>query len=328
MAIACRYCNLVLTISDPAHVDAARRAIVREASTLVDDETLIGRLTVVIQELARNLVNHAGGGELLFSHDGRRISLIAMDNGPGMDNIAQCLADHYSTTGTMGAGLGAIRRMSDEFDLYSRPGQGALVYAGFRLPCGPRDPEPRVGTVCTAYPGEDVCGDSWAVKGHRVMVCDGLGHGHLAHEASRKAREVFLLHNPSLPLTAVMEQLHRALLPTRGGAVALAEIEPAIGRVSFCGIGNISGMLAGDRSRGLMSSNGTVGYKIGRIQSFSYPWDKAMPLILTSDGITTRYNLSGDLAILGRHPALIAALIHRDYKRLNDDVTVVVMKGE
>lgn len=329
MALSPRRSHLVIPVSDPAHVDAARRAIIREVSTLADDEMLIGRLTVVVQELARNLVNHAGGGELLFTYDDQRLDVVAVDKGPGMANVAQCLADHYSTTGTMGAGLGAIRRMSDVFDLYSRPGQGSLVYAGFLLP-GPANLNAGLvtGAVCTAYPGEEVCGDAWATRANRVMVCDGLGHGHLAHEASRKARDVFLMHDPAEPLTSLMDRLHRALLPTRGGALAIAELLPEAGRVNFCGVGNISGTLIGDRSRGMISSNGTVGYKMGRIQSFSYPWDHSTLLILSSDGITSKCSLSGDPGLASRHPAIIAAFIHRDFRRSNDDVTVVVMKGE
>ncbi|MBA1274132.1 ATP-binding protein [Stutzerimonas azotifigens] len=321
------YQSLQLTVSDPAHVDAARRAAVREAEAVTANETLLGRLTVVVQEMARNLVNHADGGELLVNATPAGIALLAVDSGPGMTSVAQCLADSYSTTGTMGAGLGAIRRMSDTFDLFSQPGMGTVVYAFIALdgiaPSGFMS-----GAVCTPHPSETVCGDAWAVKGNRVMICDGLGHGHNANTASALARSLFLDHDPQLELEQLLERTHRALSSTRGGAIAFAEILPDLGQVRFCGAGNIAGVLLGDRSRSMVSANGTVGYRIGRIQSFSYPWDRDTLLVMSSDGISGKWGSAAYPGLHGRHPAIIAALIHRDYKRLNDDATVVVVRSE
>jgi anti-sigma regulatory factor (Ser/Thr protein kinase) len=104
-------------ISHTAHADAARRAIVHLARRLTTDESLLGRIGVVVQEMARNLVIHASGGELLYYQDDSRLELLAVDRGPGMADVARCLADSYSSKGTMGAGLGAISRLSDRFDI-------------------------------------------------------------------------------------------------------------------------------------------------------------------------------------------------------------------
>lgn len=319
--------DLTISISDAAHIDAARRQIVRLASELTGDETLLGKLTVVVQEAARNLINHAGGGELLYSQSEGSLRLLCIDQGPGMQNVAQCLTDSYSTAGTMGAGLGAIQRMSDHFDLFSQPGQGTVLFAQFDLPGLSHVPPERfsVGAVCTPYPGEEICGDAWAIKDNRVMIADGLGHGYAASVASQKAREVFLEHNLSLPLEALLEQMHRALTSTRGGAISIAEILLEQRQVRFCGMGNVAGMILTDKQRSMVSSNGTVGYRIGRVQSFSYPWEPDGVLLLASDGIGTKLNLSNYSGLYGRHPAVIAGLVHRDYKRLNDDATVVVV---
>lgn len=322
-----RRSQIPFVIREAVHIDAARRAIVREVEHATRNETFLGRLTVVIQELARNLINHAGEGELLFSQSEHSVELLAIDKGPGMNNVAQCLADNYSTTGTMGAGLGAIRRMSDQFDLFSQPGQGTVAFASMNLlPTAPKGYV--VGAVCTPYPGEDLSGDAWAMKGNRVLVCDGLGHGHAASAASQSARSVFLGHDPSLPLNEVMTQLHRVLSGTRGGATAIAEIQPETGQVQFCGVGNIAGVLFADKPRSMVSGNGTVGYKVGRIQTFNYPWDPATLLVMASDGINTRLDLSRYIGLHGRHPAVVAGLIYRDFRRLNDDATVVVVKRE
>ncbi len=299
MALKASPCRQSIEISEPIHVDAARRAVVRAASALGGDEQWLGRLTVVVQELARNLVNHAGQGTLLFSADEQGIELLAVDRGPGMTDVARCLADNYSTAGTMGAGLGAIRRMSDGFDIYSQPGGGTLVRA--RLALGAQVPEPLIsGAVSTPHPAEEVCGDGWAVKGSRVMVCDGLGHGHAAHAASSRAYELFLDHDPAVPLPELMQRTHRVLSSTRGGAMAFAEIQADRGQVLFCGVGNIAGTLLADRSRSMVSANGTVGYKVGRIQTFNYPWDSATVLVMASDGIGSKWSLD-------KYPGILAS---------------------
>jgi len=311
-------------VSHEAHADAARRTIARHAGQLSSDETLLGRLGVVVQEMARNLVLHAGGGELLYYQDGERLELLAVDKGPGMADVGRCLADSYSSKGTLGAGLGAISRLSDQFDIYSQPGQGTVVLARFHL--RPVQGPLISAGVCTPYPGEEVSGDGWAVRGNRLLVCDGLGHGHAAHAASTLARELFLDHDPSLPLETLLERMHRALASTRGGALALAEVLAEQAQVRFCGMGNIAGVLFDGRGRSMVSGNGTVGYRIGRIQSFSYPWTPSTVLLMSSDGIGTRHDLAAYPGLAGRHPAVIAAVLHRDFRRLNDDATMVVMK--
>lgn len=311
-------------ITHEAHADAVRRAIISHARPLCGDDDLLGRLTVVAQEMARNLVLHAHGGELHYYQDAQRLELLAVDRGPGMTDVARCLADSYSTTGTLGAGLGAISRLSDGFDIYSQPGQGTVVFAQFQLQPLPGDLI--CSGVCTPYPGEEVCGDAWAVQGNRLMVCDGLGHGLAAHAASNRARQLFLQHDLNLSLENLLECLHRALMSTRGGALALAEVLPRQAQVLFCGMGNIAGVLHDGRSRNMVSGNGTVGYRIGRIHSFSYPWTPSTLMLLASDGINTRHEVANYPGLAARHPAVIAAVIHRDFRRHNDDATAVVLK--
>jgi anti-sigma regulatory factor (Ser/Thr protein kinase) len=324
MEIDSQACSLVLAVSDLAHVDAARRAIVRQATRLISDEQRLGKLTIVVQELGRNLVLHAGQGQLIYRQDAHGLYLLAVDSGPGMGNVSQCLTDHYSSIGTMGVGLGSVRRMADTFDIFSQPDQGTVVFAGFTL----AEPAPGLchGAVCVPYPGEEVCGDAWAVKEHRVMICDGLGHGHAASAASARAREVFLAQDPKLPLEQLMERLHRALMPTRGGAVGIAEVKADARQVIYCGMGNIAGMLISEKNRGMVSSNGTVGYRMGRIHTFSYPWEPGTVLVMTSDGIKTRLDTDNYAGLRARHPDTIAAVLNRDFRRNNDDSTVVVAR--
>ena len=96
---------------------------------------LAGTVAIAATELANNLLLHAGGGELLIQTLGPtirpRVELLAIDRGPGMSDVARCLTDGYSTAGTPGTGLGAVRRLASEFDIYSAPGEGTVVMARF-----------------------------------------------------------------------------------------------------------------------------------------------------------------------------------------------------
>lgn len=92
------------------------------------------RIEIVILELARNLVVHAGGGKLnLIPLDspehGRGMQIESRDEGPGIADIELALQDGYSTAHTLGAGLPGVRRLMDEFVIESTLGVGTYVRA-------------------------------------------------------------------------------------------------------------------------------------------------------------------------------------------------------
>ena len=91
------------------------------------------QLATVTSELARNILKYAGRGQIKLEnqeHKGRKgIRLIASDSGPGIKDIEQAMAEHYSTGGTLGLGLSGVKRMMDDFAITSQPGQGTRVEA-------------------------------------------------------------------------------------------------------------------------------------------------------------------------------------------------------
>jgi hypothetical protein len=187
-----------------------------------------------------------------------------------------------------------------------------------------------VGAVSVPHPGEEVCGDGWALvddgDGALVLVCDGLGHGPLAAEAATLATEAFVAGTESRP-APLIDRLHEALRPTRGAAVAVAELDRRHCVVRFSGIGNIAGRLLGDGpSRALVSHHGIVGHSVHKVQEFQYPWPKEGLLVLHSDGIVTKWSLERYPGLINRHPTLVAAIIYRDFRRARDDATVVVVR--
>ena len=132
------------------------------------------------------------------------------------------------------------------FDIHSTPGVGTGLLARVWAGRDGNDSGEAIGGISVPVPGEDVCGDAWAAVRDRdrvrVFLADGLGHGLLAAEAATRAREVFLAR-PRLDPADVVGLMHDSLRPTRGAAVAVADIDRGREVVCFAGVGNVAGFL-------------------------------------------------------------------------------------
>lgn len=321
--------------SDPSQVSAARLACQRLARSLDFDETRAGRLAIVTTEAMTNMVRHAGGGTLsvrpLAAGDALGIELLAIDAGPGMDSFAQSARDGVSTGGTAGTGLGAIQRLSDEFDVYTRPGAGSILRMALwnrdgAIPGSPYE----VGAVCIAKAGETECGDAWAMQPHAhgatFLVADGLGHGPDARRAACTAVEVLRTH-PEHSAIRLLDLAHGKLRATRGAAVAVMRHEAARAEVAFAGVGNIAAViLDGEGRRAMVSHNGIVGHNVHKSQEYCYPWPEGALLVAHSDGLESHWSLERFPGIRARHPSIIAGMLFRQHSRKRDDVTVLVVK--
>ena len=330
--------TVVVRVVDPAEPAEARRAALAMAQKLGFDEGGAGRVALVATEAATNLVKHGAGGEIVIQvvvdEKRRGIELLALDKGPGMPNLGNSMRDGVSTSGTHGTGLGAIARVPDVHDIYSRPGQGTAVLARFWDEASRRK-APRgiaVGGISVPRPGERVCGDRWALRrwprGVGVVVADGLGHGPQAAEAAEAMTRVFLEHADDGP-AATLQLGHDALRSTRGAAAAIAAIDGERGIVTYGGVGNIAGTVLTDGSRrNMVSHNGTLGHQMRTVGEFTYPWSHAALLVLCSDGLVSHWTLDAYPGLGARDPSLVAAVLYRDFTRGRDDVTVVVAKAE
>ena len=334
---------IALPLTEASQVGDARRSAVALAAAVGLDDRARADVALVVTEAATNLARHARGGELLFRsvHVGgdAGFEMLAVDRGPGMADLARSLVDGQSTAGTPGTGLGAIARRSDTFDVFTAAAGTVLLS---RLWPRPAVPPVRaehgwldVGVVCLPVRGEAACGDSWhaqAVPGGRtkVLVADGLGHGLLAAEASRLAVRLFRDHLHLDPVPMV-RALHAGLRGTRGAAVAVADLPTAsAGDVRFAGVGNVVATVSpadGGRTRSLVSHNGTAGVEARRVQEFAVPWLPGDLLLMHSDGLASRWQLSAYLGLRARRPSTIAAVLYRDFRRDRDDVTVLAVGG-
>lgn len=115
--------SLRIEVTEPSQVGAARRAAVALAAHAGLGEADQARVALVATEAATNLVKHAREGQILARPATERgvpaIELLAIDRGGGLARPAQAFADGYSTRGTLGAGLGAMQRLSDGFAFYT-----------------------------------------------------------------------------------------------------------------------------------------------------------------------------------------------------------------
>src|SRR5207253_11239629 len=125
-----------------------------------------------------------------------------------------------------GLGLAAVRRMADQFELHSPPGNGTAVLARFLDKPQGTTPCLLAGGLSLPLQGHKDCGDGWAMvrkdEALAILLVDGLGHGRLAAEPCNLAREAFLQSYPWEP-GPFIERLNLVLRATRGAVLALAQ---------------------------------------------------------------------------------------------------------
>jgi anti-sigma regulatory factor (Ser/Thr protein kinase) len=313
---------------------AVRRAAERLATELGMPENRVADLAIVAAEAAGNLVKHADEGTLLVRAvrvpDRAGVEILALDRGPGMADVVHSIGDGHSTAGTLGIGLGAIVRQSSWTDLHSVPGLGTVM--ALQVWAGETPPQPWAAGLTRPLTGEPVSGDGFAVReaeGRRqVLVCDGLGHGRLAHAATQEALRVFEA-TPAAPPAAVVEALHRKLSHTRGAALAVAELDAEAGLVRYAGLGNIAGtVLAADGGRrGMVSLPGIAGHQRRQIREYDYPLPAGGIVLMHSDGVVDRWNSADYPGLLSHSPQVIAATVLRDAGTRRDDAGVLVARA-
>jgi serine/threonine-protein kinase RsbT len=122
---------VVLEIRSPEDVvrvrQATRAAAIALGFSLVDQTKLV----TAASELARNTLEHGGGGDVRIEAIDRGarkgLRLTFSDEGPGIADVNQALKDGYTTGSGLGLGLGGARRLSNEFEIDSTPGSGTRV---------------------------------------------------------------------------------------------------------------------------------------------------------------------------------------------------------
>jgi len=340
-----------LRVEDASAVSACRKAVQVLAERLQFPAARVGQLALAVTEAASNLHKHAEQGSLLLcvNRDGPEpgIDLVTIDAGPGMPDVSAAGRDGHSTAGTLGIGLGAIRRLADFADLYSRPGRGTALAARFRpLLAGgttPPDPPALGGAARPPKPprpwpwgagllrpitGETECGDAYGAvqAGGTVtaVLCDGLGHGPLAATAAAEGVAA-VLDDPAGEPATLLGRVHRRMSGTRGGAVGIVQVGGQLAR--FAGLGNVAAsIVSGGTRKSMISIPGIAGHQARALRQFEYEVPPGAAVILHSDGISSRWEAAALPGIAARDPLLIAAVLLAEAGVHRDDAGVLVLK--
>jgi anti-sigma regulatory factor (Ser/Thr protein kinase) len=332
-----RHVSISIPIAEMSGVGEARRVAMSLARSLQFSESDAGRVGVVVTEAATNIVQHARHGEILLRPYAFQappvLELLALDKGPGMENVAEAMRDGFSTGGSRGVGLGAIARLATTFEVFSSPGLGTALLARLGRQGEQQQASQHLdyGVVCVPKRGEDASGDAWSVVmapgRSAILVVDGLGHGSLAFDAAREALRIFEAHPEESPVS-LLKILHAGLRGSQGAVAAIADIDWSARDVRFAGAGNIGGTLLPDdrRSAGLVSHAGTLGHSMTHFQEFHYPWPDHGHLILHSDGLSSRWTVEPYPGLRRKDPSIVAGVLYRDFASRTDDVVVLVAR--
>ncbi|WP_017729744.1 SpoIIE family protein phosphatase [Nafulsella turpanensis] len=327
-------------IEDRSYFSIIKKDIAKAAEGLGFSVEQIGKLNIIVAELSSNLLKFGDKKreflwKIIYQNGKGGIEIISIDKGRGIGNINQAMQDGFSTSGTAGEGLGAIKRLSHYFDLYSQSGQGTVLLS--RLFSSDKNAPLQTPPIASGFsvpkPGEEFCGDGYELdidtdkNQFQVLILDGLGHGTEAHAASEAALEVYKRLPKNSP-AQVLQQIDHSIKKTRGAVGMALNYNFKEQSISYCGVGNITGKLLGfDFGKSLISFNGIVGHVMSsRIHDQELEWGRGRLLILHSDGINTRWDINKYPHIQAHDPSILAACLYRDHSRGTDDVTIVVSR--
>ena len=298
----------------------------------------IGEIDIIIAELVSNLVKHAGGGQLfvkLIEASGTQgIEIISVDDGKGMVDVTRMVADGVSTKNTLGHGLGAMKRLSDLFQVYSLKDWGTVILLRLYdepLPFFIKPLKWDIKSVIIPKPGEQECGDGFFCNITndyiRLFLGDGLGHGPEAAKAVTKAGEAFLeceIHEP----VEIIRHINVAVKKTRGlvGTVAIFNLKQK--KWQICGVGNIATKIYNPGSlKNYMAYNGIIGLNVPNSLNFQeIEYESGQYLMMCSDGLKSRWDTTKFPAIARYDSSIISASLLKEFARYTDDMSVVTCK--
>ncbi|MFN2456171.1 MAG: ATP-binding protein [Pyrinomonadaceae bacterium] len=354
-----------INIKDEAEVGAARRAVHQYAREIGFTDTELAEIDIVVQEIGTNAVRYAkDGGALHFATplESTAISgleLFYCDKGPGIYNLDRAVRDGVSSSGSLGSGLGAIRRLMDEFEVYStvrstarlslanmrRTTHGTALLARKWTAAAKSHKRAmnntsdagdaltlkhRIGAWSRPYPGEDANGDAYYVRTREAQtllaVVDGLGHGHGAQVAANVVLGL-LDEWAGEPVGEILMAAHEALRATRGAVMSVVVIDTESNRFHYAGVGNVLARAFDTPERiSLISSNGTLGSRLGTVRVWTNAWSAGTTIVMASDGLSATWDMALYPGLLQKSPQLLAGVLMRDYARETDDATILVVR--
>ncbi|MEJ5362381.1 MAG: SpoIIE family protein phosphatase [Spirochaetota bacterium] len=330
--------HTLYTLTDESMIGHTRRGL-KSLCEQYKFDSIKEKAAVVVIELATNGIKHAKDSMIIVKtiETKKGIEIVYMDKGPGFD-VEKSMQDGFSAGGSLGIGLGSIKRLSDECYIYSEKQKATFIVCRFYENNTTSVPPALqmlskqrfiYSTICVPLIGEEFCGDTVAVHCNDdfalCMIADGLGHGEYAYKASTIAAEVFF-DNVTKEPHEILSRIDHALYSTRGASASIAKIIPEKNEVVYAGIGNIAGAIVGEKRVNMVSHNGTLGMHNSTIHTFTYPWSNNALCIMHSDGISSRWMLTDYPNIFAQDLSIIAAVLFNEYHRPKDDSSLLILK--
>lgn len=284
-----------------------------------DERGVIG---TVVSELATNIIKYAGHGTIRIKtllQDGRPgVCVQAIDHGPGIADVQAALRDGFSTGGTLGLGLPAVRRLMDTLHIHCPESGGTQVEAtrwsrrpiaapaSVRNAVSARPAEPRaaaplqlrIETRHRSYRSHALCGDCvWfhQAEGYALLAqLDGTGHGMPAHDAAAqivRAIEARIAQWPQRPdaslLSSLLDESHEAAEGTVGAAITLALIDRSSATLHHVGVGNTCIMVFRPGGWEGVSREGAIGLRYRPPVIGNHRLSAGDTVVLFSDGLSS-----------------------------------------
>jgi len=330
--------HLRLNAADRSYFALLKKEVHALAASAGFTPKRLAEIDIIVAEVVSNLAKHTTlGGELfvkLFEEKGvPAFEIIAIDNGPGIRDIRGMMQDGVSTKSTLGQGLGAIKRLSDVFQVYSQAGWGTLLLIRiYKEELSPvRQEKIAVRSFVVPKPGETDCGDGFYVKQTKehikLFLGDGLGHGAEASMAVQKAIEAFKIC-PEHNTVEILRFIHQSVKKTRGLVATVAVFNIKEKQWRICGVGNIATkMYSASGIKTHSPYNGIVGLNMpNTMNEQSITYEPGQTLILCSDGIKSKWDMLKLPAIMRYDLSLLNAALFKDFARNTDDMSIASCK--
>lgn len=302
------------------------------------DDLTRERMELVATEMLTNQRKYARGSGLLqiweWGGPVPALDLFALDYGPGIEDMSRARSDGFTTSGTLGKGIGAIQRLSDESAVYSRTAReatagwhGVAVWVRFYL--RERESCPyQVGLYLRAYNDDIHNGDCVCVDfdEHRLrwLHMDGLGHG---LEAADTVADMGAVLGRSLPPEGVLEQASNALRGSRGAVGIYGELDTESRHSTVCGVGDMTAaLLSGEGRRNIQFSPGVLGHSHRSCDAARQELGRDTLLLTASDGLRRNWDPATYAGLFQLHPQLVAYVLGSVAGRSNDDKSIFLAR--
>ena len=299
----------------------------------------LGEIDLISTEMATNLIkHHAKKGKIRYrimdsDTEYPVLELISEDEGPGIGSPEDAVEDGYTSVhGSMGAGLGSMKRLSDAFEMKtSSSGTTITIRKNSTKNQINTNSNLRISVLTRPHPLENVCGDGYVIQrfnqGACIAVIDGLGHGIEARNAAACAEKYIAeTFSPEHPLDSLFEGLGTVLRRTRGAVASICVIDEVKGEMRYAGVGDVTiHVYPKEDQISFLNVPGILGMHQAKINLQRNKWQSGRTVIVMhSDGISS--SIKSEDVMRDVPPVEIAHAIMREYWGKNDDATVVVVR--